>query len=144
MVHVLAATHTGPAIGFNLNTVAPANGTVLNVSGLDTITGYTTNVQIDLANNNETAITLSTTLLRNGDLLGLANGTTGAQGLILGTYSSTANTFTIGTSGTDSLYFYDDNGTAGAGTYRGIVLVGYVDGAGNDTGAASGLIAVAG
>jgi Ca2+-binding RTX toxin-like protein len=144
VIHVLAATHTGPAIGFNFNTVAPANGTVINVAGLDTITGYTTSVQIDLANNNETPITLSTTLLRNGDLLGTANGQTGVQGLILGTYSSTANTFTIATSGTDSLYFFDSNGTADAGTIRGIVLVGYVDGAGNDTGAASGLIGVAG
>jgi hypothetical protein len=77
-------------------------------------------------------------------LLGTANGQTGVQGLILGTYSSTANTFTIATSGTDSLYFFDSNGTADAGTIRGIVLVGYVDGAGNDTGAASGLIGVAG
>ena len=56
-----------------------------------------------------------------------------SQALILGVYDSSANTFTISTAGTSTLVAYDDD-VGGAGTnYRGVILVGYVDGAANDT-----------
>jgi hypothetical protein len=44
------------------------------------------------------------------------------------------NLFTVSTAGSDSLFVYDDDGNAGAsGTYRGVILVGYVDALQNDT-----------
>ena len=133
VIHLAAATDTGLAIGF-IAGVAPVNGTAINVSGLDVITGYGAGVMIDLG-----IAGLSTTFIRNGGTF-----TTNSQGLITGTYDSATATFTIGTSGTSTLYVFDDDGSASVTTnYRGIVLVGYVDAAGNDTAAATGLTAVA-
>ena len=139
VLHYNPTADTGVALGFTAGAV-PVSGTILNVSAMDVITGYGVGVQLDLANNGNTAITFGTTLVRNGGTLA-----DGSQGLIVGTYSSSANTFTIATSGTDSMYVYDDTGTQNAATqFRGIILVGYLDGAANDTGAATGVTAVAG
>ena len=38
------------------------------------------------------------------------------------------------------MFVYDQDGTTGTGVYRGIILVGYVDAAGNDTMSAGGLL----
>jgi hypothetical protein len=136
-VHYTAgAADTGIVLGFNFSAVVPVTGTAINVTGLDVITGYTTSAQIDVG-----AIGLgAVTMIRNGGTFGTS--TTGNQALVTGTYAS--GTFTIGTSGADSLYVWDSNGTTDAGgVLRGIVLVGYIDAAGNDTAATTGLIAVA-
>jgi hypothetical protein len=79
----------------------------------------------------------ATTLVRNGVALGNANA--GSVALIVGNYDAATNTFTVSNSGTSSILVYDSNGNADGGDYRAVVLVGYVDGAGNDTISNAGL-----
>jgi len=66
-----------------------------------------------------------------------------SQGLVRGTYDAAAGTFTVSLTGTSSIYFYDADPSASV-SIRGVVLVGYVDAAANDTGGTTGLIGVGG
>jgi len=135
LFNVAPTTDTGLALGFVAGAAVAANGAVLNVTGMDKITGFgtTAGATIQL-----TGLTTASTILRNGQTLGADNA--GNIALLVGTYSSAAGTFTVDISGTSSLFVYDDNGTGTGGSYRGIVLVGYVDLAGNDTMATTGLL----
>jgi hypothetical protein len=109
---------------------------------LDTITGFVVSSTATPSIQFSDITTVSSTILRNGATLGAD--TAGNILHITGTYDSAANTFTTSLAGTSTLMVYDDNGTTAAGTYRAVVLVGYVDGAGNDTtGTSSGLQGIA-
>jgi hypothetical protein len=56
-----------------------------------------------------------------------------------GSYSSSTNLFTTSNSGSDTIYIFDADGTGNGTAYRAVVLVGYVDLAGNDSIDATGL-----
>jgi len=84
-------------------------------------------------------LSLNTTILRNGDTIGDTR-----QAMIRGNYNSADGTFTISLTGTSTLYVFDGNTTGTDVTLKGIVLVGYVDAAANDTGGATGLTGVGG
>lgn len=120
------ATDTGTVAGFVASTAVPVNLQVLNVAGLDIVTGFGATDTISL-----TGLTMGATLIKNGGTLGA--GTVGDAALIQGVYSSATGQFTVNTAGTDSLFVYDNNGTAAAGGYSGVVLVGYVDTGAIDT-----------
>jgi len=141
---VNATTDTGLALGFNASAAVPATGTVINVVGLDKITGFGTGAKIELIGLTETG-----GYARNGQSLGTGGAVAGENdgALVLGMYDAVAGTFTITTAGTSTLYVYDDNGDTAGGNFRGIVLVGYTDPAGNDTmsdGTTTGLVGVGG
>jgi len=135
----MAAADTGLVTGLAASGAIWANGTILGTSALDVITGFVPTAAIVLTD----ITTLSTTtIVRNGGTLGAADA--GNVAHITGTYDSSANTFTTSLAGTSTLFVYDDNGTTALGNYRAVVLVGYVDGAGNDTaGTSTGLFGVA-
>lgn len=125
--------------GFETGTISPATvyygGTVVAgssvvTSSMDKITdfkaGDTINTNVAGANNANMA----------------TNGTgatwTALAGYLKGTYDSTAATFTFSTTGSDTLFAYDYDGSTSTSDLRGIVLVGYVDSGTTDT-TASGL-----
>ena len=87
-------------------------------------------------------LNLRNTILRSGDVMS-GDQNQSSQGLVRGTYDATAGTFTVSLTGTSSIYFYDADPSA-AVSVRGVVLVGYVDAAANDTGGNTGLIGVGG
>jgi len=126
------ATDTGTVAGFVASTAVPVNLQVLNVAGLDIVTGFGATDTISLS-----GLTMSGTLIKNGGALGA--GTVGDAALIQGVYSSATGQFTVNTAGTDSLFVYDNNGTTAAGDYSGIVLVGYIDTGAVDTVVAGGV-----
>ena len=135
-----AATDTGLVTGFVSGGTAPAEGLVINTAGLDRIQSAAGLVDFAAGD----AIDITNLTISGFTYNGAAIGATTA-GLLAGTYSSSATTFTVGAAGRDTLYVYDTDGVAG-GTLRGIVLVGYVDAAGNDTasnGVSTGLVGVA-
>jgi hypothetical protein len=119
------------------NTAGAAISTtaVYNVAGLDTITGFSAGATLVTATS---AGGGSTVILRNGATWGAA--TVGDLAMIIGTYNAATNQFTTTVAGTDTLVIYDDNGVTALGSYRGIVLVGYVDLTGNDTLSAVGTL----
>ena len=75
-------------------------------------------------------------IVTNAGAFGTGSNAVGAawteyQGLLTGTYSATANTFTFSTTGTDSLYVYDLDGSTNTGNdLYAIVLTGYVNASG--------------
>jgi len=120
---------------------------VLSVSGVDKIFGFGATSQIAVENlrnaANNASTTLATTFLRNGDTVSNGTDANSSQGLVRGTYDPAAGTFTVSNTGTSSIYFYDADPTASV-FIRGVVLVGYVDAANNDTAATTGLTGVGG
>lgn len=124
-----AATDSGVATGFAATTAVPT--AAFSTTAMDIVTGFRAGDTI------ATGVTAAGTLLSNGSTTGSA--LTGDAILVKGTYSSSANTFTASTSGTDSAFVYDNNGTTGAGDYQAIILVGYVDGGTVDTMSTGGL-----
>ena len=129
VINIAASTETGIVVGFTQGTAVPANGTALNVSGCDIITGFSAGATILLGALTNTAGAIAA--IRNGGTLG--GSTTGDIALLLGTYDSATGLFTVSLGGTSTLLAYDDNGVAGAGNYRAVVLVGYIDAMQNDT-----------
>jgi len=137
-IYLASTTDTGLVSGLVAGSAMWANGTTLGTTGLDIITGFVATAAIEFTN----SINLFGTILRNGATLGAS--TVGNIIHVTGTYDSSANTFTTSLAGTSTLFVYDDNGTTTGGDYRAVVLVGYVDSAGNDTGgSATGLLGVA-
>jgi len=137
-IYMASTTDTGLVSGLVAGAAMWANGTALGTTGLDIITGFGVTAAIEFTN----SITLSSTILRNGATLGAD--TVGNIIQVTGTYDSSANTFTTSLAGASTLLVYDDNGTTAGGVYRAVVLVGYVDSAGNDTGGtATGILGVA-
>ncbi len=128
--------------GFETGTVSPAivfyGGTVVaggsvSTVGLDKITDF---------NAGDTIQTNAGSAL--ADLA--ANGTgkiwSALAGFLNGTYDATAATFTFSTTGTDSLFAYDFDGSTATNDMRAIVLVGYVDASTVDD-STTGLLGVA-
>lgn len=127
--------------GFETGSVSPATvyyggtvtaGTSVSTAGLDKITDFAA---------------LDTVQTAAGASANLATNATGAiwtevAGLLKGAYDATAATFTFSTTGTDSLYVYDFDGSTATNDLRGIVLVGYVDAGAADTGT-TGLVGTA-
>jgi S-layer protein len=133
--HLILATpasDTGIAVGFTASTVVPANLQQINVAGMDVVNGFSSGADLQL-----TGLTTSTAIIRNGGTLGAA--TVGDTALLTGDYNSATGIFTVNTAGVSTLFVYDDNGTAGGGNYRGVVLVGYTDTGATDTVSAGGL-----
>jgi len=118
-------TDTGTVTGFTASAAIPT--TAVSTLALDKIA--------DFGNGADTitlsGLTTGTALVRNGGTLGAD--TAGDVALVRGDYNATTEQFTANTSGTSSLFVYDDNGTTAVGAYRGVVLVGYVDAGNNDT-----------
>lgn len=125
------ASDSGDATGFAASTAVPT--AAFSTTSMDVITGFKAGDKIQL-----TGLTTAGTLLTNGSTTGAA--TAGDAILVKGTYSSANNTFTASTSGTDSAFVYDSNGTAAAGTYQAVILVGYTDTGTADTMSAGGLL----
>lgn len=108
-------------------------GTTVSVAAMDKIIGFTTN---DVINTNASSTNSSGTGLN-----GVGQIWTEKAGLITGTYSSTAQTFTFSATGTDSMFVWDFDGSSGTGTdLYAVVLVGYVDAATSTTNMSSGLV----
>jgi hypothetical protein len=124
-------TNSGVVIGQVANTAV--TGT-FNVAALDKVTGFMPSATIQLGIG-----TFSATVIRNNVVLG-AGATTGATGLIIGTYDAVAQTFAVSSAGTSTLFIYDQDGTGTGTTFGGVVLVGYVDALGNDTMGTTGLL----
>ena len=125
-------------VGVAKSTALPT--TAVTTVGMDVITGMSAGMTIDLTGIAGTGGT-PTTLLRNGNTMGTAADAANTNNaLLLGTYSSSLNTFTPSASGADSLLIFDNNGSTADGGYNGVVLVGYVDSLQNDTMTAIGNI----
>lgn len=122
-----SATASGTATGFAASTAVPT--AAFSTTTMDIVTGFKAGDTVSL-----TGVTAAGTLLSNASTTGAA--TVGDVILVRGTYSSSANTFTAGTSGADSALVYDDNGTTAGGNYDAIILVGYIDSGAADTVAA--------
>lgn len=125
-------TNSGVVIGQVFNTAVTGS---FNVAALDKVTGFMPSDSIQLG----AAVTFSATVIRNGAALG-ASATTGATGLIVGTYDVVAQSFLVSNAGTSTLFIYDQDGTGAGTSFGGVVLVGYVDALGNDTMATTGLL----
>lgn len=132
---VLAAptSDTGIAAGFVASTAVPVNLQQVNVSGMDIVTGFSAGATLSTAG----LTTGAGLIVRNGGTMG--NATAGDLGLLTGSYDAGTGVFTVNTAGTSTLLVYDDNGTTAAGSYHGVVLVGYTDTGAADTWSAGGL-----
>jgi hypothetical protein len=125
---------------------AIASGTAINAaevfstSAMDIINGFVAGDTIQLRTTGTTALTTTTAntaIVVNGGTFG--GSTSGDVALIRGTYSAANNTFTAAAGGTSSALIWDDNGTTAAGSYKAVILVGYVDAGTTDTVGATGL-----
>jgi Ca2+-binding RTX toxin-like protein len=119
--------------GFETGTLSPAvvyyggvvaSGASVSTAGFDKITDFGAGDALYVGGQ-----VASTTAGTNGvDLTW-----TDQAGLLRGTYSATDNTFTFSTTGTDSIYAYDFDGSSTTNDIRAVVLVGYVDSGAADT-----------
>jgi len=119
--------------GFETGTLSPAvvyyggvvaSGSSVSTAGFDKITDFGAGDKLYVGGQ-----VASTTSGTNGvDLTW-----TDQAGLLRGTYSASANTFTFSTTGTDSIYAYDFDGSSTTNDIRAVVLVGYVDSGAADT-----------
>jgi len=114
---------TGVALGFVPTVAVPT--AAINVAGMDKVTNFGRGDTITLG------LTTATTFVRNGGPI--VSDTDGSVALIAGTYTAGNQLFTPALAGADTLFVYDDNGTTALGTFRGVVLIGYVDLVGNAT-----------
>jgi Ca2+-binding RTX toxin-like protein len=141
-IRMIAGTATGTVLGFTQSTAIPT--TAIFVGSSDVITGFANGMNITIGTAIDAAGATTATghganaIVRNGGTMG--TGTTGDVALITGTYTASTSFFTPSISGTDSLYVYDDNGTTAAGSYRAVVLVGYVDTGTVDTLSTTGIL----
>ena len=112
--------------GFETGTISPATvyyggtvaaGSSVSTTGMDKILDFAVG---DIIQTNTTT---------SADMTTNATGAlwSAVTGFLKGTYDSTAGTFVFSTTGTDSLYVYDFDGSTSTNDMRGIVLVGYVD-----------------
>jgi hypothetical protein len=120
--------------GFETGTISPTvlyyggsvdAGTVISTAALDKVLNFTS---ADTIATNAPGGTLSATSGTNG----VGRAWTDQAGFLRGTYNATANTFTFSTTGTDSIYAYDNDASSATADMRAIVLVGYVDSGSND------------
>jgi hypothetical protein len=125
----IAAGDTAIALGFAASAAVPT--TAITTLGMDVITNFGSADTIILTGLDFRLA--STALIRNGGTMPSANDAANtANALILGVYNAAANTFTPSLTGTDSLFVFDGNGVTAAGSYRGVVLVGFTDPLQND------------
>jgi len=127
-----ATGETGTISGIAFSAAVPANGQVLNVSGADVITDFSNGDKINVGGSYT-----ANAIVKNAGTVGAA--TAGEVILLQGTYNASTGQFTVDTGGNDSLFIYDDNGTAAGGNWAGIVLVGYIDTGAADTLTAGGV-----
>ena len=122
---------TGIAVG----TALPVQGQVLNLSGVDTITGVTTGVAINFVQINANSVVASTTypIVTNGGTLG--NAASNNLVRLLGDYVPATGLFTVNTGGASTLLAVNTDGiiTAGVNDFVGVILVGYIDTGAADT-----------
>jgi len=139
---IVASDETATATALT-GTIAASSGfgaLTFSTTGMDIISGWgSTGDTIQLYTTGTTAIVTGTTRLTASSTLGAD--TDGDVALVTGTYSS--GTFTATANGADTAVIWDSNGTTAAGTYKAIILVGYVDTGTADTLSAAGLITVA-
>jgi len=136
--------HTGTATGFAASSAIPT--TAFFVGGSDIINQAHANVQIQFGSAISadgtatlTAVTTSSTILRNGATLGGSNA--GSIAMIVGNYTSSTGFFTPSVTGTDTAVVFDSDGTGTAtSTYSSVILVGYVDTGAADTAGTTGII----
>ena len=109
------------------------SGVSISTTGLDKITDFAT----------------GDTIYTGGSTSSTTSGTNAVDviwsdqaGFIRGTYSSSASTFVFLSTGTDSIYAYDFDGSSSTNDIRAIVLVGYYDSGTLDT-LTTGLVGVA-
>ncbi len=123
--------------GFETGTLSPVvvyyggtvdAGTVISTTSLDKILDFTTADNIDT----NSPLTSGTSIAATSGVNGVGKAWTDAAGFLRGTYSSTANTFTFSTTGSDSIFAYDNDGSTTTTDIRAIVLVGYVDSGADD------------
>jgi len=128
--------------GFETGTLSPAvvyyggvvaSGSSVSTAGFDKITDFGAGDALYVGGQ-----VASTTSGTNGTDLTW----TDQAGLLRGTYSASANTFTFSTTGTDSIYAYDFDGNSTTNDIRAIVLIGYTDSGAADT-MTSGLVGTA-
>jgi len=142
-IRMIAGTATGTVLGFTQSTAVPTT-TAIFVGSSDVITGFANGMNITIGTAIATDGTTTATghgdntIVRNGGTMG--TGTAGDVALITGNYTAATSFFTPSISGTDTLYVYDDNGTAAGGSYRAVVLVGYVDTGTVDTLSTTGIL----
>jgi hypothetical protein len=136
-VFTLTAPTTDTAVVGGATAGGALPTTAVSTVGMDTITGASVGMTVDLPGTGGTP----TTLVRNGGSLAAnTNAATTDAALLTGTYASAANTFTPSLAGSDSLLIVNSDGVTSGGTFHGIVLVGYVDALQNDTMTATGNI----
>jgi Ca2+-binding RTX toxin-like protein len=118
-----------------------------NVAAADKVTGFNSVMEIRFGGG---LTTFGTSIARNGLFIGGSNAANGTAAdfntaMIVGNYDATTQQFTVNSAGTSTLLAYDKDGTGAGTAYNGVVLVGYVDGVGNDNMATTGVLgAVAG
>jgi len=103
-------------------------GTVISTSALDKILDFTTADNIDT----NSPLTSGTSIAATSGVNGVGKAWTDPAGFLRGTYNATANTFTFSTTGSDSIFAYDNDGSTTTTDIRAIVLVGYVDSGADD------------
>ena len=132
-------------------------GDVFSTTALDKITGFSSGDKIVTNTQAGTPDVAATTLLQTpGEFIGVGRTLTGAAKtaiatdrddfidlFIQGTYSA-SGTFTVSSSGTDTLYLVEATGQAAAAAFHGVVLVGYVAGGTADTSNTAGLTGLVG
>lgn len=123
--------------GFETGTLSPVvvyyggtvdAGTVISTTSLDKILDFSTSDTIDT----NSPLTSGTTISATSGVNGVGKAWTDPAGFLRGTYNATANTFTFSTTGSDSIFAYDNDGSTTTTDIRAIVLVGYVDSTSND------------
>ena len=136
---VALLTDTAVALGVAASTALPTGN--VSTAGMDVITGFSAGATILTGATNTTV----QPILRNGATTGAV--TIGDAAMLVGTYSAATNLFAVSIAGADTLFVADHNGEtdSSVSSYRGIVLVGYVDANQNDTWGTTGtLTSVAG
>jgi len=116
-------------IGFETGTVSPSvlyyggvvtAGVSISTSAMDKILDFNT---YDTIQTNATGGTMSSTTGTNATGAAWTQG----NGFLRGTYSSADQTFVFSTTGADSIFAYDFDGSTATADMRGIVLVAYYD-----------------
>ena len=130
---------TATAGALTASTAIGATTLSFSATAMDVITNFGSigdNVQI--YKTGTTGIVTGTTLLTGASTWGAD--TVGDVALVRG--SLVSSVFTASTTGADSALIWDDNGTTAAGTYKAVILVGYLDSGTSDTISAAGLFTI--
>jgi len=137
-VNVGSGTDTYVLKDINSGTAASAptvtSGTTISTTNFDIITGMGVGDVLKLTGgaSGNAAYSNVGTVANNVAATAVSFNTTFADNTVnyvRGTYNSSANTFTISSSGADSIVVYDSDATASTSDYNAVVLVGYASAA---------------